>query len=124
MTARLPRLRRRRRRINFADIAARFHRGIAEVDATIEPFAQTWDEWNHEALHADGPLWVTLGDSVTQGIGASTPAVSFAAIVLEHLRAAVNAVWNACDGRSHGALAVIAQLRVDSFEGLAGGEGD
>ena len=93
MIARLPRLRRRRRRINFADIAARFHRGIAEVDATIEPFAQTWDEWNHEALHADGPLWVTLGDSVTQGIGASTPAVSFAAIVLEHLRDETGEPW-------------------------------
>ena len=63
VTARLPRLRRRRRRINFADIAVRFHRGIAEVDATIEPFAETWDEWNHEALRQDGPLWIALGDS-------------------------------------------------------------
>lgn len=93
MTARLPRLRRRRRRVNFADIAARFHRGIAEVDATIEPFAQTWDEWNHDALHADGPLWVTLGDSVTQGIGASTPAASFAALVREHLRSETGEPW-------------------------------
>lgn len=93
MTARLPRLRRRRRRLNLADIAARFHRGIAEVDATIEPFARTWDDWNHEALHASGPLWVTLGDSVTQGIGASAPDRSFAALVRDRLRHETGEPW-------------------------------
>ena len=93
MTVRLPRLRRRRRRINFADIAARFHDGIAEVDATIEPFAQVWDDWNHDALHADGPLWVALGDSVTQGIGASSPAASFAALARDHLRTETGQPW-------------------------------
>lgn len=93
MTARLPRLRRRRRRVNLADLAARFHRGIAEVDATIEPFAQTWDEWNHRALHSDGPLWVALGDSVTQGIGATSPDTAYAAVALRALRSSTGRPW-------------------------------
>lgn len=93
MTARLPRLRRRRRRINFADIAAKFHDGIREVDSTIEPFAQLWDEWNHEALHEDGPLWVALGDSVTQGIGTSNPTEAFPITVRDHLRAETGQPW-------------------------------
>ncbi len=79
--------------MNFADLAARFHQGIAEVDATIEPFAQTWDEWNHDALQADGPLWVALGDSVTQGVGASSPASAYAALALRDLRELTGRPW-------------------------------
>ena len=85
MTTRLPPLRRRRRRLNLTDIAARVFKGVASVEATIEPFAQQWDDWNDAALRADGPLWVALGDSVTQGIGASGPTQN-PALVLKHLR--------------------------------------
>lgn len=93
MTRRLPPLRRKRRRLNLAKIAARFSEGVAKVEATIEPFAQWWDEHNHRALHDDGPLWVALGDSVTQGIGASEPSASYAATVLDELRSHSRAPW-------------------------------
>jgi acyl-CoA thioesterase-1 len=44
--------------------------GVARVRATKEPFAQAWQAANEAALRAEGPLWVALGDSMTQGIGA------------------------------------------------------
>lgn len=52
---------------------------MASVHATVEPTALWWDLWNHEAMQKDGPLWIALGDSVTQGIGASDPTQSYAA---------------------------------------------
>lgn len=45
--------------------------GVRRVHDTIVPFARAWDQWNAEALRASGPLWVALGDSMSQGIGAS-----------------------------------------------------
>lgn len=46
--------------------------GIARVHATVEPFAEAWRAANTEAMRADGPVWVALGDSMSQGIGART----------------------------------------------------
>ena len=43
--------------------------GVARVRAQREPFAAAWRAANEAALGGDGPLWVALGDSMTQGIG-------------------------------------------------------
>ncbi len=93
MPSRLPPLRRQRRRLNLTTVAARFLKGVAQVEATVEPFARWWDEHNDQALHSDGPLWVALGDSVTQGIGASDPALSYAWRTLERLRLDTGQPW-------------------------------
>jgi lysophospholipase L1-like esterase len=93
MPDRLPSLRRPRRRINLTDIAKRFLSGVREVDATIEPFARYWDDHNHAALHETGPLWVALGDSVTQGIGASEPSQSYVSRVHDELRHRTGEPW-------------------------------
>jgi lysophospholipase L1-like esterase len=45
--------------------------GVARVRAQKEPFAAAWRTANEAALGGDGPLWVALGDSMTQGIGAA-----------------------------------------------------
>lgn len=55
----------------FISTAGLFMRGVREVQAQVEPYAQEWQDHNRRALAADGPLWVALGDSMTQGIGAS-----------------------------------------------------
>lgn len=93
MTNRLPPLRRQRRKVNLTRIMARFHEGIAAIDATVEPFAQFWDDYNARSLEEDGPLWVALGDSVTQGIGASAPDASFPFRVLDELRESTGEPW-------------------------------
>lgn len=81
----LPPLRRPRRLVSLSRIAGLFSKGVRSINETIEPVAQHWDAHNAEALHEDGPLWVALGDSVTQGIGASSPATSYAGLVLDEL---------------------------------------
>lgn len=49
------------------------HRGVRSVMAQVPPYAWWWEESNRAALAAGRPLWVALGDSLTQGIGASAP---------------------------------------------------
>jgi hypothetical protein len=45
--------------------------GVRKVQAQIVPYALAWQHANLAALRATGPLWVALGDSMSQGIGAS-----------------------------------------------------
>ena len=52
-------------------VAARLLPGVREVQAQVEPYARAWEEHNRAAVQADSPLWVVLGDSMAQGIGAS-----------------------------------------------------
>jgi len=55
----------------FISTASRLLRGVREVQTQVVPYAEAWQAHNRAALCADGPLWVALGDSMTQGIGAS-----------------------------------------------------
>ena len=47
--------------------------GIRTVMAQVEPYARWWEQHNRAALASGRPLWVALGDSMSQGIGASAP---------------------------------------------------
>jgi len=44
--------------------------GVRQVYAQVGVYAKAWDEANDLALEGVGPLWVVLGDSTAQGIGA------------------------------------------------------
>lgn len=78
---------------NVARIGSRFIGALAEVESQREPYAQYWDEQNRVALAESGPLWVTLGDSMAQGIGASHPSAGFVPAVLEKLRNETGEPW-------------------------------
>jgi hypothetical protein len=117
----LPPLRRQRRPVNLARVAALVSRGVAAVDATVEPFAAEWDRRNAEALAAEGPLWVALGDSVTQGIGASDLDASYPSIVTRSLREETGEPWRLINlSMSGGRFADVVdhQLRVMDEVGL------
>jgi hypothetical protein len=47
--------------------------GVRSVQEQVLPYAVWWESHNRVAVGGDGPLWVALGDSMTQGIGASAP---------------------------------------------------
>lgn len=47
--------------------------GIRAVQEQVLPYAVWWESHNRVAAGGAGPLWVALGDSMTQGIGASAP---------------------------------------------------
>lgn len=55
----------------FLTVASRLVRGVRDVQDQVLPYAERWQEHNRLALASEGPLWVALGDSMTQGIGAS-----------------------------------------------------
>ena len=73
--------------------AQRVSDSVARVEAMREPHAVFWDEWNREAINAEGPLWVALGDSSTQGIGAPNPLNSWVPRILELLHERTGDPW-------------------------------
>ena len=88
----LPRLR-RKRRVDVPGLVGRFLPNIAEIDDQVEPWALAWDEQNAEALTESGPLWVVLGDSASQGIGANHWTEGWVTLVRRRLRDATGQPW-------------------------------
>ncbi len=48
--------------------------GIRRVQRQVGPYSDAWQAANRTALRGEDRRWVALGDSMTQGIGASEPA--------------------------------------------------
>jgi acyl-CoA thioesterase-1 len=46
------------------------HPGLRQVHAQVARYAAAWEQANARAQAGAGPLWVDLGDSTAQGIGA------------------------------------------------------
>jgi lysophospholipase L1-like esterase len=46
---------------------------VRAVQDQVQPYAVWWESHNRVAASGGEPLWVALGDSMTQGIGASAP---------------------------------------------------
>jgi lysophospholipase L1-like esterase len=53
-------------------LLARILPGVNKVENEIAPYAAAWHEHNVAALASAEPLWVVLGDSLSQGVGASS----------------------------------------------------
>ncbi len=51
-------------------VARVFVPGVRQMHAQVAVFAKAWEEANTRSLSDEGPLWVVLGDSTAQGIGA------------------------------------------------------
>ncbi|MBC7375630.1 MAG: SGNH/GDSL hydrolase family protein [Frankiales bacterium] len=58
----------------------------------VELYRTAWATANEAALAGEGPLWVVLGDSAAQGVGASAHDMGYVGIVLARLRA-TGAPW-------------------------------
>ncbi|MGI8809592.1 MAG: SGNH/GDSL hydrolase family protein [Acidimicrobiales bacterium] len=58
-------------------IARGLHPGIRKVHAQVARYAAEWEAANGVAMGGAGPLWVVLGDSTAQGIGAPTAAEGY-----------------------------------------------
>ncbi len=67
--------------------------GVRRVEATRESHAAFWDEWNRDAAKTDGPLWVVLGDSTSQGIGAPDPLDGWVPQMRDRLRNETGEPW-------------------------------
>lgn len=60
----------RRLRQAFGRLARAGVPGVRNVHAQVATYAEAWEEANALTLTGSGPLWVVLGDSTAQGIGA------------------------------------------------------
>jgi len=60
----------RRVRSSVWKVARVFVPGVRQVHAQVAVFAKAWEDANTRSLSDEGPLWVVLGDSTAQGIGA------------------------------------------------------
>jgi lysophospholipase L1-like esterase len=63
-----------------------------KLDQT-DPYREWWQAQNERALSAPGPLWIALGDSIAQGIGASAPDQGYVGQLLARLQHADGRPW-------------------------------
>lgn len=60
----------------FVSLLAKFLSGVRHVQEHVEPYARAWEEQNVQNVRrvaAGERWWAALGDSMSQGIGASAP---------------------------------------------------
>ena len=107
--------------------------GASERRAQTEAFAAEWSQDNRVAAAAEGPLWVALGDSTAQGIGASERSHGYVLEVLSRLRAQRNPEWQVVNLSRTGArvadvlgdqLTAMAQIRPAALVTCAIGAND
>lgn len=74
-------------------LVRRVRPGIAVTLESVEPFRVAWETSNAEALAGSGPLWLALGDSTAQGIGAPAPELGYVGQLRPLLEARDGAAW-------------------------------
>jgi lysophospholipase L1-like esterase len=74
-------------------LVRRVRPGIAMTLDSVEPFRAEWERSNAAALAASGPLWLALGDSTAQGIGAGSPDLGYVGQLRALLEARDEAPW-------------------------------
>jgi lysophospholipase L1-like esterase len=71
--------------------------GVAAMRADCVSFAAYWQEYNQRVLAElktePGPLWVALGDSTAQGLGAAAPHGGYLGQALQELRRRSGQPW-------------------------------
>jgi lysophospholipase L1-like esterase len=80
--------------------------GVTAMRADCVAFADHWQTHNEQVLrtaHA-GPLWVVLGDSTAQGLGAPSPYGGYVGQVLDVLRDRTGLPWQVLNLSASGSL--------------------
>ena len=78
--------------------------GVIELREDCATFASHWDAHNDQALAESGPLWVVLGDSTAQGLGAPSPDGGYVGQVLAELRQRTQLPWRVLNLSVSGSL--------------------
>ena len=77
--------------------------GVAATLGLGSEYRQYWEESNERARQAGGPLWVAVGDSTAQGIGASAPDRGYVGQLLVRLRDEERRPWRVVNLSATGA---------------------
>jgi len=78
--------------------------GVTAMRDDCAAFARHWQAHNDRVLAEEGPLWVVLGDSTAQGLGASSPDGGYVGQVLAGLRQQSGLPWRVLNLSVSGAL--------------------
>jgi len=80
--------------------------GVTAMRADCMAFADHWQAHNTQVLQAAqaGPLWVVLGDSTAQGLGAPSPEDGYVGQVLDVLRRQTGLPWRVLNLSASGSL--------------------
>ena len=78
--------------------------GVTAMRADCIAFADHWQAHNEQVLQASGPLWVVLGDSTAQGLGAPNPEDGYVGQVLDALRQRTGLPWRVLNLSASGSL--------------------
>ncbi len=78
--------------------------GVAAMREDCAAFARQWQAHNDRVLAMDGPLWVVLGDSTAQGLGAPSPDGGYVGQVLAELRRTTGLPWRVLNLSVSGSL--------------------
>ncbi len=90
------------RKVNVVD---RFRSGVDVTSSQIDRYRWQWEANNARDLEREGPLWVVLGDSASQGIGASTPFDGWVGQIRAKLQAHDDRPWRVVNLSVSGARA-------------------
>jgi acyl-CoA thioesterase I len=103
-----------------------FRRSLQQV----EDYAAAWAAHNEGSRTAEGPLWVALGDSAAQGVGATAHDRGYVGLVLARLRERTGEPWRVVNLSRSGArtrevvdeqLTRALELRPDLLTAVVGG---
>jgi lysophospholipase L1-like esterase len=104
-------------------LVRRMRPGIAATLEVEDDWRRYWEESNERARRAEGPLWVALGDSTAQGIGASAPDRGYVGQLLGRLRERESAAWRVVNLSVTGArLADVVRGQLPRLEDLGGAD--
>jgi len=86
-------------------VARVVHPGLRQVHAQVARYAADWEAANGVAVGAAGPLWVVLGDSTAQGIGAPSWEEGYVGQLLRALNDGAERPWRVVNLSRSGARA-------------------
>ena len=78
--------------------------GVTALRGDCVTFASHWQAHNYRILTETGPLWVVLGDSTGQGLGAPSPEGGYVGQALAELRLRTGLPWRVLNLSVSGAL--------------------
>lgn len=98
----------------------RIHPGYARTSAMVLPYAEAWSSANETARESAGPLWVALGDSTAQGIGASRHDRGYVGVLLAWLTERSGRPWRVVNlSRSGARVADVLAEQLPAMEAIS-----
>lgn len=94
----------------------RLRSGVRLMRTQAQSYAQHWDEGNRAVAARQGPLWVVLGDSAAQGVGAARADAGYVGQLRRQLEARDGVPWRVLNLSASGAL--IADVRAHQLPAL------